>query len=77
MYNKGLPSTLKNVQVGVLEEVPNNALSAPRLADYWFIYLGLISLVCNWYLSFCFLELHHHKASNHPIISKLMCLFYL
>ena len=35
----------------------------------------------HWYLSFCYfciLEFHCiHKASNHPVISKLMHHFYL
>ena len=35
----------------------------------------------HWYLSFCYFCIldHHciHKASNHPVISKLMCHFYL
>ena len=48
---------------------------------FWFIYLGWPDLAYHWYLSFCFFffleHLNLHKASNHPVISKLMHHFYL
>ena len=59
----------------------DNAIPVPQLADFWFIrdgtglaYHGHLVISCN-----NILELHHHfhKASNHPIISKLMFTFYL
>ena len=63
------------------EGAPNNAISAPKLADFWFIYLGLawpgVPLVFI-ILLFLFLEPYYlHKGSNHPITSKLMFHVYL
>ena len=38
-------------------------------------------MACNWCLPFCYFSFlephHHHKACNHPIISKLIHHFYL
>ena len=64
------------------QSVPNNAISTPKLVNFWCIYLGLawpgIHLVFIFLLFVLFLEPHHlHKASNHPVISILMCHFYL
>ena len=62
--------------------LPSNALSAPKLAN---ILLHLFQVGLAWctigiYQSAisAFLEPHRiHKACNHPVISKLMCHFYL
>ena len=35
------------------EGVPNNAISAPKLTDFWLIYLDWPGLAYNWHLSFC------------------------
>ena len=61
--------------------LPNNAISAPKLANFL---LHLFQVGLDWhtigiYLSpiSAFLEPHCiHKASNHPVISKLMHHFY-
>ena len=66
------------VQQGLL----NNAISAPKLANF-LLHLFQVSLA--WYTIgiYCsaisaFLKPHQpHKASNHPVISKLMHHFYL
>ena len=60
----------------------NNAISAPKLAIYNYIYfrLALAWHTIGIYHSAIstFLEPHHlHKTSNHPAISKLMHHFYL
>ena len=75
----------KEWQVGVLDDwqgVPNNAISAPKLANVLIhlFQVGLAWCTIGIYHSaiFTFLEPHHlHKASNHPVISKLMHHFYL
>ena len=62
--------------------VPNNTISTHKLANFL---LHLFQVVLPWHTIgiYCssistFLEPHPpHKASNHPIISKLMCHFYL
>ena len=64
------------------EGVPNSALSAPKLADFLvhLFKVGLAWCTIGVYLSAisAILEPHHlHKASNHPVIFKLMCHFYL
>ena len=62
--------------------LPNNAISAPKLAKF-LLHLfqgGLAWHIIGIYHSAIstFLEPHqHHKASTHPVISKLMCHFYL
>ena len=62
--------------------LPNNAISAPKLANFL---LHLFQVGLAWHtigiyhsaLS-AFLEPHQlHKASNHLVISKLICHFYL
>ena len=62
--------------------VPNNAISAPKLANFLvhLFQVGLAWHTIGIYHSAisAFLEPHClHKASNHPVISKLMCHFYL
>ena len=64
------------------EGVQNNAISASKFADFS-VHLFRVSLA--WHTNgiyhsaiSSFLELHHlHKASNHPVISKLMHHFHL
>ena len=62
--------------------LPINAISLPKL-DNFLLHLFQVGLAwCSFgiYLSAisAFLEPHQlHKASNHPVISKLMCHFYL
>ena len=82
VYNKYLPTMLKECTSWYAEEgVPNNAISAPKLADSLahLFRAGLVwCMMCIYHSAIsAILELHHHKASNHPIISKLMCHFYL
>ena len=62
--------------------LPNNASSAPKLANFLLhlFQVGLAWHTIGIYHSAisAFLEPHRiHKASNHPVISKLMCHFYL
>ena len=62
--------------------LPNNAISVPTLAN---LLLHLFQVGLTWHTIgiyhsaiSAFLEPHQiHKASNHPVISKLMCHFYL
>ena len=66
----------------VQEGVPNNAISAPKWTDFLedLFRVGLAwCTVCIYHSAIsAFLETHHHhKASNHPIISKWMHHFYL
>ena len=62
--------------------VVNNALSALKLADF-LVHLFRVGLAWHMIGIYCsaisaFLEPHHlHKASQHPVMSKLMCHFYL
>ena len=76
-------STSSVGKVGVLNKVyPNTAISAPKLANFLvhLFQVGLAWHTIGIYHSVisAFLETHHlHKASNHPVISKLMCHFYL
>ena len=64
------------------EGVPNNAISTPKLADF-FVNLFRVGLAWHtvgiYHSAFSvFLKPHHlHKASNHSVISKLMSHFYL
>ena len=62
--------------------VPNNAISAPKLANFLLhlFQVGLALHTIGIYHSAIstFLEPYHlHKASNHPVISKLMHHIYL
>ena len=62
--------------------LPNNAISAPKLANFLLhlFQVGLAWHTIGIYRSAisAFLEPHRiHKASNHPVISKLMHHFYL
>ena len=62
--------------------LPISALSATKLANFCYICFRLawpgIQLVYIVLLFLLFLEPHWlHKASNHPVISKIMCHFYL
>ena len=62
--------------------LPNNAISAPKLANFLLhlFQVGLAWHTIGIYRSSisAFLEPHCiHKASNHPVISKLMHHFYL
>ena len=64
------------------QSLPDNALSAPKLANFLlhFFQVGLAWHTIGIYHSAIstFLEPHCiHKASNHPVISKLMHHFYL
>ena len=62
--------------------LPNNTISAPKLANF-LLHLFQVGLAWHTIGISCtaisaFLEPHQiHKASNHPVISKLMCHFYL
>ena len=61
---------------------PNNAISAPKVANFLvhLFQVGLAWSTIGIYHSAIstFLEPHHlHKASNHPVISELICHFYL
>ena len=62
--------------------LPNNAISAPKLANF-LLHLFQVGLAWHTIGIYCsaisaFLEPHCiHKASNHPVISKLMHHFYL
>ena len=66
----------------VQQGLPNNAISAPKLANF-LLFLFQAGLVCHTigiYFSAisAFLEPHWiHKASNHPVMLKLMHHFYL
>ena len=65
-----------------LTGVPINAISAPKLANF-LVYLFQVVLAWCTIGTYhsgisAFLEPHHlHKASNYPVISKLMHHFYL
>ena len=64
------------------EGVPNSAISAPKLADFLFhlFRVGLAWIMIGIYHSdiLGISEPHHlHKASNHPVISKLVCHFFI
>ena len=80
IYDKGLPKCWKEcTSLCSQEDVPNNAISAPKLADFLFhlFRVGLAWCISGIYLS-AFLEPHQlHKALNHLTISKLIHLFYL
>ena len=64
------------------QSLPNNAISAPTLAN---VLLHLFQVGLAWHTIgiyrsaiSAFLEPHQiHKDSNHPVIMKLMCHFYL
>ena len=62
--------------------LPNNAISASKPANF-LLYFFLVGLAWHTigiyqFAISAFLEPHWiHKASNHPVISKLMCHFYL
>ena len=62
--------------------LPNNAISAPNLTNF-LLHLFQVGLAWHTIGIYCsaisaFLEPHHiHKASNQPVISKLMHHFYL
>ena len=54
----------------------------PKISKFWAAFIsGWPGLPYNWYMSFCYFYLLEpyclHRASNHPVISKLMCTFYL
>ena len=73
----------KNGPVGVLDRVlPNDAISASKLANF-LLHLFQVGLAWHTIGIYCsaisaFLEPHWlDKASNYPVISKLMCHFYL
>ena len=78
LHQRPTSSIGRNGQVGVLNKVyPNNAISAPKLANslVHIFQVGLAWHTIGIYHSAisAFLEPHHlHKASNHPVISKLM-----
>ena len=62
--------------------VPNSAICAPKLANFvlHLFQVGLVWCTIDIYHSAIstFLEPHClHMVSDHPVISKLMCLFYL
>ena len=62
--------------------VLNNVILATKLTNFlWHLFqVGLAWHTIGIYHSAIsnFLDLHHlHKASNHPVISKLICHFYL
>ena len=73
----------KNGPVGVLDRgLPNNVISAPKLANFLLhlFQVGLAWCTIGIYHSAisAFLEPHQiDKASNHPVILKLMHHFYL
>ena len=62
--------------------LPNIAIPAPKLANF-LVYLFQVGVVWHTIGIYdsaisTFLQPHHlHKDSNHPVISKLMCHFYL
>ena len=83
IYVKGLPAVLEGMgRLVCLIGCTNNAISAPKLANF-LVHLFQVGLAWHTIGVYCsaisaFLELHHlHKASNHPVISKLMHHFYL
>ena len=68
--------------LGAQQGLSNNAISAPKLANFLLhlFQVGLAWHTIGIYHSAisAFLESHQiHKASNHPVILKLMCHFYL
>ena len=77
-----LPAVFERTGYYAWEDVPNNAISALNVTNYFcFIYLGLdwfsIPLISTMLL-FCFFGNHqHHKAWNNPITCKLLHHFYL
>ena len=74
LQRKGRLVVLEMVYQTMPYLLPNSHFFSSFIKD-WLV------LAYNWYSPFCyfsFLEPHcHHKASNHPIISKLMHHFYL
>ena len=83
MHVKGLLAMLEEWAGWCAQKgVPNNAISATKLADFM-VHLFRIGLVWHTVGNYhsgisAFLEPHHlHKVSDHPTISKLMCHFYL
>ena len=76
IYIEGLPAVLEGMcRLVCLRECTKQCHIWPYIIDF-FTHLFRVGLTYNWYLLFCyfcFLEPHHlHKASNHPVISKLM-----
>ena len=83
VHVKGLPAVLEEWASRCARQgLPNNAISAPTLKNFL---LHLFQVGLAWHTTgiYCsaisaFLEPHQiHKASNHPVISKLMHHFYL
>ena len=64
------------------QDVPQNAISVPKLANF-FVHLFQVGLAWHAIGIYCsvisaILEPQHvHRASNHPVISKLIHHFYL
>ena len=83
IYIKGLPTVLGGKgRLVCLTGCTKNAISVPKLANF-LVHLFQVGLawhtivICHSAIS-TFLEPHClHKASNHPVISKLMHHFYL
>ena len=83
LYKKSLPTILERINWMVcLRGCTKQCHFCPKLADFLFTHLVLdwvgTLLVFIILLFLLFLESHHlHNASNHLIISKSMCHFYL
>ena len=83
IYNEGLSAILERMGRFVCSSgLPNNAMSAPKLANFLVHFSGLAWFVIQWVFIILLFQLfweahHHHKASNHHISSKLMHHFYL
>ena len=78
---EGLPAMMERMgRLVCLRRCTNNSISVPKLADLLVLLfrfgLAWHTVSSNHSIS-AFLEHHHNKASNHPIISKLVHDFYL
>ena len=82
IFEKSLQIVLEGMGWPVcLRGVPKNVISVPKLAEFlaYFLRVGLAWYIVgiNCYAISAFLDpCHHHKAPNHPSISKLMNHFY-
>ena len=83
LYQRSTSSIGRNGQVGVLNRVYQSVPSLPPKLANFLLHLFQVSLAWHTIGIYCpaisaFLEPHGlHKASDHPVISKLMHHFYL
>ena len=83
LHQRSTSSVGRNGQVNVLDRVYQTMPSLPQNKLFFLVHLFQVGLAWNTIGIYhsaisTFLEPHHlHKASNHPVISKLMHHFYL